>query len=825
MADVVVVVQDDGAAPSDDDVAGVDKLDKLDRLDKVLKTTFGYSSFRAHQKEIIQTVVDNKRPVLAVLPTSAGKSLCFQLPGVVRGGLTVVVSPMLALIADQKTRLESLSLDVVALSSAQTPSANAAALSQIKGWAQGSPPLFVLVTPERMANRGFRRVLDGAAAGGKLRTVAIDEAHCISAWGHDFRPSYRALGFLASTRPPYADVALVALTASATPDVVRDIQSALGGGRKWGLVRASVDRPNIRYAVVFKTLLADVYLKLRELIHPFLHGMPGVGIVYCRTRKECESVAERLRMDGIAALPYHGGMGKKARREAQDDWTEGIARVMVATLAFGMGIDKADVRFVVHHSLPRSLEGFYQESGRAGRDGKPALSAILFSKTDASKLTWLISRERDRKIRAMRKKRDSRLRSFQDMFTASLASLDAMISYCTTASCRRAAILAHFGETLEAGTGVLRGVDACCDYCSHPEAVDTATQLAESSGVSIAYTSLDWQGKDVGIRKKGTRGLLETTDTIENSSSSRRSRYGGTSYSDVDCGFDDVKWSYDADDELIQRLNNAVTDSDLLDAYIDAEARIGSSSSSTTTTTTSTTTGAAAPGSSTAAILQTMGDDNDGRLGLTRPEQFRVEIVVDPDSPVLEQEQATSVVKGLSVAQRTKALFAVRRHVRDNLTAVGRTTDGSTSAVARLELALCQGAEDKGGYTRAVRELIASIKAKTKTKTRFSVSAKIELLRTPIPAAPVALPAPVLSVSKAASSAAAAADAAAAAAQAAAVARAKAEAARKKALAARESELALRSRLAERAFDDVPPLLSMDEYFEKRPRKRSKHRR
>ncbi len=338
-----------------------------------LLARFGLSTFRAGQREAVAAALEG-RDTLVVMPTGAGKSLCYQLPALAGRGLVVVVSPLIALMADQWKRLEETGVKAVMLASGMEEGHNARALLDIEsGWAQ-----LVLAAPERFASRAFREALGTR----KVGLFVVDEAHCVAEWGHDFRPDYLRLhgAITALGRPP-----VMAATATATPRVAAEIAAKLGL-REWVSVSSGFDRPNLAFDVVRVEGKGAVGRKRAALLHVLQDAEARPAIVYCGTRKDTEEVAELIAGRGIATVAYHAGLSPAQRRRAQETFMAGGAEVVVATNAFGMGVDKADVRTVAHWAIPTSLEAYYQEAGRGGRDGQPARALLLASRMDLGRL-------------------------------------------------------------------------------------------------------------------------------------------------------------------------------------------------------------------------------------------------------------------------------------------------------------------------------------------------------------------------------------------------------------------------------------------------------
>ena len=392
----------------------------------VLRTTFGYDGFRGDQGEIIDHVVAGGDAIV-LMPTGGGKSLCYQIPALVRPGVGVVISPLIALMHDQVTALENLGVRAGFLNSSQ--GFDAQRVTEQLAIA-GELDLLYLA-PERLDLPRTQEFLDRLT----LSVFAIDEAHCVSQWGHDFRPEYLKLSVLGERWP---EVPRVALTATATPATRREIGDRLGLQRARAFV-ASFDRPNIRYRIEPKQ---QPLKQLVSLIRAEHEG--DAGIVYCLTRKSVENTAEALVKEGIDALPYHAGLSASVRSGNQSRFLREDGIVMVATIAFGMGIDKPDVRFVAHLDLPRSVEGYYQETGRAGRDGLPATAWMAYGLADVVQQRQLIEGSEGN---AAHKRQLGQ-------------HLDAMLGLCETLRCRRQLMLDYFGEASEPCGN--------CDTCLNP---------------------------------------------------------------------------------------------------------------------------------------------------------------------------------------------------------------------------------------------------------------------------------------------------------------------------------------------------------------------
>ncbi len=409
-----------------------------DSASEVLHRVFGYSSFRGQQQEIIEHVCGGGDAV-ALMPTGSGKSLCYQIPALVREGTGVVISPLIALMQDQVDALTVLGVRAGFLNSTQDP-------DERRGveyaFCDGKLDLLYLA-PERLRTESALRLLDR----GTISLFAIDEAHCVAQWGHDFRPDYLALSVLHERWP---SVPRIAVTATATEHTRSEIASRLALREARQFV-ASFDRPNIQYRIEPKNEPKRQLLRLLRTEHP-----GEAGIVYCLSRASVEKTASFLAAEGFDALPYHAGLDSRTRAANQARFLREDGLIIVATIAFGMGIDKPDVRFVAHLDLPKSVEGYYQETGRAGRDGLPATAWLAYGLSDVVQQRRMIDdSEGDLTHRR-------RLR----------AHLDAMLALCETAECRRAQMLAYFGEM---GTG------ACgnCDTCLVPPSVWDGTVAAQ----------------------------------------------------------------------------------------------------------------------------------------------------------------------------------------------------------------------------------------------------------------------------------------------------------------------------------------------------------
>ncbi|HEX6898854.1 MAG TPA: ATP-dependent DNA helicase RecQ [Thermoanaerobaculia bacterium] len=491
---------------------------QLSTLRRTLRRTFGFRALREGQEEVIRSIIEG-RDTLAIMPTGAGKSLCYQLPGAQLPGTTVIVSPLISLMKDQVDKLQELGIDAAQVNSTLTASEEGEVLERI----QKEQHEFVFVTPERLTQPEFLETLRT----NKIDVFVIDEAHCISQWGHDFRPSYLHLREAVAA---LGDPPVLALTATATPEVVADIQRQLGR-EDMEVVDIGVYRENLRFEVI----PAPREDAKRETLARLLGEMEGTGIVYVSTIKDCEAITEHLESLGFSVARYHGRLGARERKRTQDRFMAGELKVIVATNAFGMGIDKPDIRFVVHFNLPGSLESYYQEAGRAGRDGEPARCVLLYQPEDKNTQIFFLNGRYPKvehfnavyasleRIKADRQEvaideihrrakevpqtklkvvlaamKDLEMvgeaspglysllraglseeelaemaRLYEQRAEADRDKLRRMVLYAQTALCRWKAIVEYFGQDL--------GKDRCghCDNCSHPIRELTAPPRAE----------------------------------------------------------------------------------------------------------------------------------------------------------------------------------------------------------------------------------------------------------------------------------------------------------------------------------------------------------
>ncbi len=438
----------------------------LNTARETLRKTFGFADFRAGQGDIIGAILDG-RDVLAVMPTGGGKSLCYQLPALLRDGLTIVVSPLIALMRNQVAQLQAFGIAAGALNSSNSREETAALLDAVSR----RRLRLLYVAPERLALGDTKAMLQGAG----VSLLAIDEAHCVSQWGHDFRPEYLKLGEVAAS---LSGVQIMALTATADAATRADILGRLFV-RPPAVFVHGFDRPNLRLAMRAKS---DARRQLTE----FIGERKGEsGIVYCSARRQTEDLAAYLGGKGISALAYHAGMDSAARSQNQDRFLQDDGLVMVATVAFGMGIDKPDVRFVAHANLPKSIEAYYQEIGRSGRDGLPASTLTLYGLDDMRLRRQQIeeSEAPDEQKRVERRR------------------LDALIALCEAPRCRRQTLLAYFGESTEPCGN--------CDLCIEGVELIDGTILAQKALSAIARTGERFGAEHLIALLRG-----QTTDRI-----------------------------------------------------------------------------------------------------------------------------------------------------------------------------------------------------------------------------------------------------------------------------------------------------------------------
>lgn len=444
----------------------------METIHTILKKYWGYSCFLPHQQEIIGSVLESK-DTLAVMATGGGKSLCYQLPAVYLGGLTLVISPLISLMKDQVDDLNARGIPAAAYNSSLEYRERARIETDLKN---GSLRL-LFISPEKCMQQNFLESLRSS----EIRLIAIDEAHCISEWGHNFRPEYRQL---AQIKKFFPGIPVIALTATAIPEVRRDIVQQLGLDHAREFI-GSFNRKNLRYQVIPKKN------PMVFLLHYLGQHRNDAGIIYCLSKKETEEVAGELKKRGFSAIAYHAGLPKQAREAAQDAFIRDSVSVVCATVAFGMGIDKPDVRYVIHYDLPKTVESYYQETGRAGRDGQYSECILLYSRGDSGRIRAMLEHDE----------------GGAGHLRTGLKKLQEMTEYCENTGCRRKYLLEYFGEAYtEENCGL-------CDTCDHPPDMVDCTDAARLIAGCIRQLP-------------GRFGIELISDVLRGAKNSKISEYG-----------------------------------------------------------------------------------------------------------------------------------------------------------------------------------------------------------------------------------------------------------------------------------------------------------
>lgn len=474
-----------------------------------LATVFGHKAYRSGlQKKAVEAVAQCGQDVFVSMPTGAGKSLCFQLPAVVtpKDSVSVVVSPLIALMADQLQKLKALGVRAETINSTMSSLERQRVRRDLTSESPSTRLLYV--TPEQVASEKFQAVLGALYKAGKLARFVVDEAHCVSEWGHDFRPDYLKLGRM---RDMFPDVPMVALTATASAKVFDDILVQLKLRQPVAIFKTSSFRANLYYDVEFKEALDDPFENLKNFAMRALgEGWEdedpkrrGSGIVYCRTRDACEEVSMKLSSLGLATKPYHGGMKPAERKENQEEWTKGQVPVIAATVSFGMGVDRAMVRFVAHWSVPQSVPAYYQESGRAGRDGRPSYCRIYYSRQDRKSITYLLKRDES----------GAKTPRAKVVAKTAVQAFEKMASYCEGMICRHTVLCREFGDDL-------KSCGKNCDACTKPKQLEARLSSFKATLFTTKVEKERKNGFDNELYGGGRFGQKMDTECYDGSSGS-----------------------------------------------------------------------------------------------------------------------------------------------------------------------------------------------------------------------------------------------------------------------------------------------------------------
>ncbi|XP_055381037.1 ATP-dependent DNA helicase Q5-like [Condylostylus longicornis] len=453
----------------------MEKIEEKDNIIYKLKKYFGYSKFKNQlQEDVVRTFSEGTHDVFVSMPTGSGKSLCFQLPGLLQDNkVTIVISPLLALIKDQVDHLAKLKIRADTLNSKMSVKERENVLRDLKN--VRTEIRFLYITPEQAATKTFRGVISSLSKYDKIAAVAVDEAHCISQWGHDFRPDYLKLGLL---RAELSEIPWIALTATASKMVTDDIICSLQLKEPVAMFRKPSFRKNLFYDVVFKNSIPDDFTHLKNFIKFALYSndcdstkqSKSSGIIYCRTREAVEKMASCLTKIGIKTLPYHAGLKNRERFQIQEDWASGKFDVIAATVSFGMGVDNASVRFVIHWDIPQNVASYYQESGRAGRDGLLSYCRIYYCREDVRSINFLLQQQVEKS------KDDSALQQAELAFK----EFQKMIKYCENAFCRHTLFSEYFGDPKPE-------CEKQCDFCKNPAKVEKAIEFFQKLTVRSEF--------------------------------------------------------------------------------------------------------------------------------------------------------------------------------------------------------------------------------------------------------------------------------------------------------------------------------------------------